>query len=218
MKLACVAGLTLAAGMTLPRPCRAQAPPNPQDAGKGGIADRRVSVIVEDATLASVLKTLMQSVDADYTLAPELRRITVTAHLTNLPLRIALDTLLRSGSAPATYHVENGVYFFTLRTETSAQIESEPSETPLPNPAGVGQIHTVRVNFIDAGEAARLFGGMAFMVEGQSYGVVNPSLPGGIFGPRGGAGAAAGQNAASLQGSLFDGSLVLIGNAGAGFR
>ena len=46
---------------------------------------------------------------------------------------------------------------------------------------------------------------------------VNPNAPG-LLGPRGRAGATAGPNGGNLQGSLFDGNLVLIGNAGAGFR
>lgn len=165
---------------------------------QGNIADKRVSIDAEDATLASVITTLMRGVGANYTLDNSLRQIRVTAHLHDLPLQTTLDVLLRSVAPPTTYRVENGIYRFGPRVEPSAPAAEGPAmpENGL-NTSGIRHIQVARVNFIDAAEAARLLGGIPIRTsDGQTYGLVDPNKPG-LVGPASGGAAGAGAGGAA---------------------
>ena len=199
--------------------------------------DKRVSIDAEEATLSSVLTTLMKSVGANYTLDNSLRSLRVTAHLHNLRLETALDVLLRSVAPPAMYRLEEGVYQFKLKIEPALP---EPSvvgsdNTELPQ-SGVRHLQVARVYFIDAAEAALILGGIPIRSTGQTYGLVDPNKLGiagvssGAAGTGSGgsaAGGAVGANGQAANGqttnaqntvlpaNLFD--YLWIVNAGAGF-
>ena len=182
-------------------------------------ADKRISIDAQDATLASVLTTLMKGVGANYTLDNSLRSVRVTAHLHNLRLETALDVLLRSVAPPATYRLEEGVYQFTLKSETALPEPSAvgASGDPLPQ-SGVRHLQVARVYFIDAAEAALILGGIPIRATGQTYGLVDPNKLG-IAGVNSGATGANSQSTnaqnTTLPANLFD--FLWIVNAGAGF-
>lgn len=138
-------------------------------------SDKVVSVDAEDATLASVLTTLMQSVGASYTLDNSLRAVRVTAHLHNLRLDTTLEVLLRSALPPYTYRYENGVYSFIPKAEPIAPEIVGTENEGTPALSGLKHIQVVKVNFIDAALAAQILGGIPIRTpEGQTYGLVNP--------------------------------------------
>ncbi len=178
------------------------------------IADKRVSIDAEDATLASVITTLMRSVGANYTLDNSLRQIRVTAHLHDLPLNTTLDVLLRSVAPPTTYRVENGIYRFGPRVEPSAPAaEGVAAPENGLNTSGIRHIQVARVNFIDAAEAARLLGGIPLRTDGQTYGLVDPNKMG-LVGPS--SGGATGTGAGGAQTGNAVGSAGPGGAQGAG--
>ena len=138
-------------------------------------SDKVVSVDAEDATLASVLTTLMQSVGASYTLDNSLRAVRVTAHLHNLRLDTTLEVLLRSALPPYTYRYENGVYSFIPKAEPIAPEIVGTENEGTPALSGLKHIQVVKVNFIDAALAAQILGGIPIRTpEGQTYGLVDP--------------------------------------------
>ncbi len=181
---------------------------------QGNVADKRVSIDAEDATLASVITTLMRSVGANYTLDDSLRQIRVTAHLHDLPLQTTLDVLLRSVAPPTTYHVENGIYRFGPRVEPNAPAaEGVAAPENGLNTNGIRHIQVARVNFIDAAEAARLLGGIPIRTsDGQTYGLVDPNKLG-LVGPTNGG--AAGAGAGGAAGSAGPAGAQGTGAAGA---
>ena len=184
------------------------------------MAAKRVSVDVEDATLASVITALMQNAGASYTLDPALRQVRVTAHLHDLPLHTTLDVLLRSVTPPMMYRVENGIYAFLPRAEPVMPVaENIAAPNDVYNPGGIRHIQVARVNFIDAAEAARLLGGIPIVTSGQTYGLVDPNKmglvgpsSGGATGPAGGTSGAAGAAGAGAAGA---GGAPGAGNASA---
>lgn len=196
------------------------------------ILAKRVSVDVENADLASVLKTLMKSAGANYTLDNSLRAVSITAHLNNLRLDITLAILLRSSTPAAMYKVEEGVYRFLLKPETPDPTPLE-TNTPADDPntsRGVKHIHVVRVNFIDAAEVARLLGGISLRSDGQTYGLIDPAKfdgrvgtngtgsglgAGNSGGPGGAKGGTANGQGATVPANFLD--YLWIVNAGAGF-
>ncbi len=98
----------------------APAPAHAQDAQAPGsdpnsnsdASNQPINVDLDNADLYSALKLLFAQVKANYALDPSLRQLAVSVHLTRIPFRIALDTLLRSVASPLplTYRVENGIY------------------------------------------------------------------------------------------------------------
>lgn len=191
------------------------------------ILAKHVSVDAEDATLTSVLTTLMKSAGANYTLDNSLRAVSITAHLHNLRLDITLDILLRSSTPAAIYRVEEGVYRFLLKPETPAPtpLETNPLDYDPNSSRGIKHIQVVRVNFIDAAEVARLLGGISLFTNGQTYGLIDPAKFDGRVGGSGTGGLGAGNNGANSGGGNVQGGTVpanfldylWIVNAGAGF-
>ncbi len=193
---------------------------------------KAVTVDAENATLASVITTLMQSVGANYTLDNSLRTIRVTAHLHNIRLDIALNVLLRNANPPITYKYEDSVYSFFPKVEPPAPEIVGSANEGLPVLSGLRHIQVVRSNFMDAAVLAQILGGIPIRApEGQTYGLVDPAklngaistpLNGGANGGSAGAGGSVqggnnpaggnGQNSA-LPANLFD--YIWIVNAGA---
>ena len=163
--------------------------------------EKAVSIDAEDATLASVITTLMQSVGANYTLDNSLRTIRVTAHLHNIRLDIALNILLRSANPPITYRYENSVYSFLPKVEPTAPEIIGTDNDGTPTLPGLKHIQVVRVNFIDAAFAARILGGIPIRAsEGQTYGLVDPlKLNGAITAPGIGGTSGGGNGAGGAQ-------------------
>ena len=223
----------LSCGLIANFPAQAQETGNSKNTPASSL-QKMVYVDAEDATLASVITTLMQSIGANYTLDNSLRTIRVTAHLHNVRLDIALNILLRNSNPPFTYRYENSVYSFipkvvpTTPELIGTEIGGEATLT------GLRHIQVVRSNFIDAAMLAQILGGIPIRApEGQTYGLVDPlKLNGAITSPAtsgagsgssgagsglptaGGNPAAGGNNQNStLPANLFD--YIWIVNAGA---
>lgn len=98
-------------------------------------ADKRVTLNFDNARLTEAIQTLMKSVGADFLIAPELKPSVVTVHLNNVRFAAALDVLLKSGSIPAEFTIDNGLFRFVPRKEpmTPPQEEATP-ELPEKDP------------------------------------------------------------------------------------
>jgi hypothetical protein len=195
------AGTLLLTVSVLPAPVHAQDPPA-QNADKKNdsatkLADKRVTLQVEEASLTNAIRMLMKSVGADFSIDPALREARVTANLTNIRLQVALDTLMRISTVPASYRVAEGVYLFEPRKE-------EPPTPPLiieedTKSAPKARFETIKVRNVDPSYLAALLGGQGFSVMGQNYGAFGGDFSGsrtfsnggfggsGLFGGSGGA-------------------------------
>src|SRR5258706_6487854 len=92
-------------------PVCARAQDNPDDASTGGALtaqqNKKIDLDLESTNLYYALKLLFSQVKANFTIDESLKSLTVTAHLSQVPFRVALETLLKSTSTPLTYKVEN---------------------------------------------------------------------------------------------------------------
>lgn len=186
----------LAMGLTAGLPGRAQEASGAQKSPASSL-EKMISVDAENATLASVITTLMQNVGANYTLDNSLRAVRVTAHLHNVRLDIALNILLRNSTPPMTYRYENSVYSFLPKVEPTAPEIIGTENEGQPTLSGLKHIQVVRSNFMDAAVLAQILGGIPIRApEGQTYGLVDPAkLNGAITSPLNG-GAGSGGNGA----------------------
>ena len=110
----------------------AQSPGNDPNSNSDA-SNQSIKLDLENTDLYSALKLLFAQIKANYTLDPGLRQLPVTAHLTNIPFRIALDTLLRSVNSPVplTYKVESGVYSI-LEKKVEVDTNGEPTTPEAP--------------------------------------------------------------------------------------
>lgn len=123
-------GFALLAGVALMLPLsgRAQETPGTDPTSSSEISNQPIRLDLENADLYSAMKLLFAQIKANYTLDPTLRQSPVTAHLSNVPFQIALDTLLRSVNSPVplTYRVESGIYSIVEKRE-STDANPEPN-------------------------------------------------------------------------------------------
>jgi hypothetical protein len=88
------------------------------------LLNRPIDLDVKSANLFYALTLLFDQIKvANYTLPDALKRYEVSAHFTKLPIRTALETLLRNSGY--TYKVDGGVYSVVPKLE-------EPEPQPLP--------------------------------------------------------------------------------------
>ncbi len=147
-------GLALAAGSA---PSFAQG-----DSGShaASVLARKVTLNVDGADLRAALKMLFNSVRADYVLDPEVEG-RITASLTDIPFRIALDTVLRAAEAdpPLTYRIEEEVF----------HVVRKPDPPPVPASAsdagGERVTATLGLRYADAGAVLRIVEGLALAPE-----------------------------------------------------
>src|SRR3974390_1309441 len=97
--------------------------------GQSDPASKKIDLDLESTNLYYGLKLLFSQVKANFTIDESLKSLTVTAHLTQVPFRIALETLLKSTSTPLTYRVENGIYSVILKVEEAPAPEDVKSTT-----------------------------------------------------------------------------------------
>ena len=108
----------------------AQAPGNDPASGSEA-SNQPIKLDLENADLYSALRLLFAQIKANYLLDPGLRQLSVSAHLSNIPFRTALDLLLRSVNSPVplTYKVEGGVYSITEKktvTDEGGVVDTPP--------------------------------------------------------------------------------------------
>jgi len=127
--IACVS-LTAVGLFAIPMGAHAQDAPGNDPASGSDVSNQPIKLDLENADLYSALKLLFAQIKANYTLDPSLRQLPVTAHLSNVPFRIALDTLLRSVNSPVplTYKVESGIYSILEKKEI-LEPNAEPDKT-----------------------------------------------------------------------------------------
>lgn len=191
-----VAGFILLGCLAAPSRVLAQDSP-----GKGsqnpGIEKQKVSLDLESTSLYYGLKLLFTQVKCNFTINESLRALTVTAHFTDVPFRVALETLLKSTSTSLTYNVENGIYSVSVKVD-EPPVRVEPGVNgPMNVTSDVARIDMIRIFNVSDLDIVQAFGGT----------IINIGLiPG--FG-----GAASGQNRSAQQkgSGFFEGGENLIG-------
>jgi hypothetical protein len=164
-----IAGACLAALALNISPAAAQR----TEARSPGAVTKRVSLKVDAADLRQALKLLFNSVGVSYTLDPAVQG-QVTASLTDVPFRTALESLLRSTSSltKLTYRVEDNVYYVVPKVEGGTVDGPGPQEPDKPA-APRRKFARIQLNYANPVEVALALGGGAFQSRtGQSFGVL----------------------------------------------
>jgi len=135
-------------------------------------ANAKIDLDLESTNLYYGLKLLFSQVRANFTIDESLKSLTVTAHLTGVPFRVALETLLKSTSAPLTYKVENGIYSVVPKVE---EVQNQPVQEPvesLPRLGGGYKYGIIRPSNTSAFDIVSAFGGTLVYVgyDKTSYG------------------------------------------------
>src|SRR5437016_1763312 len=123
--------IALVAVCAAPAPIAAQNQPAPG----GDVANRRVTLNLENADLRYALKLLFTSAGVNYVLDQNVQG-TVTVSLTDVPFRTALESVLRSTqtTSPLTYRVEDKVYIIAPKVEQPAELGGPDTTTEPPAP------------------------------------------------------------------------------------
>ncbi len=79
----------------------------------------KVDLEAESSSIYDALKQIFKQTKLSFTIDESLRSLKVTAHLTQVPFRIALDKLLKSTSVALTCSQEDGVYVVKVSTDQS---------------------------------------------------------------------------------------------------
>jgi hypothetical protein len=192
---ALTAGVLLTGLCVLPTTAHAQDPPAETKSDTQKLADKKVTLRVEETSLSAALKVLMKSAGADFSVDPALKEARVTVSLTNVRLQVALDTLMKVSTLPASYRVsESGIYLFEPRKDPppSENLPPPPAEKTKPAPPQV-RYETIHLQNADPSYIAWLLGGQPFQVMGQNYGAFGGDFSGSKTfsnGPFGGSGSA----------------------------
>ena len=181
-------------------------PPSKQD-GAGDPANKKIDLDLESTNLYYGLKLLFSQIKANFTIDESLKSLTVTAHLTQVPFRVALETLLKSTSTPLTYKVDNGIYSVVPKVEDPT-VPENPGETPGGPPAAGGgyKYGMIRPNNLSATDIVQAFGGNIVNIGYQQSSYGQGGLGGGGMGGGGLGG-----------GGLGGGGLGGGGQSGGGF-
>ncbi len=160
--------------------------------GAGGAndsANKKIDLDLESTNLYYGLKLLFSQVKANFTIDESLKSLTVTAHLTQVPFRVALETLLKSTSTPLTYKVENGIYSVVPKVEETALAPDASTTTePPPSVNGGYKYGTIRPMNLSAADIVQAFGGHVVNVgyNASAYGTGGMGGMGGGMGGMGG--------------------------------
>jgi len=222
--------LSLTALGLLATPLSARAQDNPPlDSNAGGssandpTAFKKIDLDLESTNLFYALKLLFSQVKANFTIDESLKALTVTAHLSQVPFRVALDTLLKSTGTPLTYKAENGIYTVIPKVEDSTdRTAPEIDNTPL-SPIGGGTV-VVKIpstslvyNAIDIVSA---LGGKVITFENNNSGQFGNGMlgggQGGLGGGLGSSGFGGGTGGFGSSSSSFGGGLGGFGSSGSG--
>src|SRR5690349_19990546 len=121
--------LTALGLMCVPGMVRAQDNPPGGDTGTpaADISNKKITLDVESANPYYALKLLFQQSKANFTLDDSLKGAIDSAHLHDVPFRVALETLLKSSGQPLTYTAENGItQVIPKKEEASPIVEGNP--------------------------------------------------------------------------------------------
>jgi hypothetical protein len=195
---ALTAGVLLTGLCALPTTAHAQEPPaeakSDTKSPVNKLADKKVTLRVEETSLSVALKLLMKSAGADFSVDPALKDARVTVNLTNVRLQVALDTLMKVSSLPATYRVsDTGIYLFEPRPDPPPVENPPPSDNSTKPAPPQARYEYIRLKNADPSYIAWLLGGQPFQVLGQNYGAFSGDFSGSKTfsnGPFGGSGSA----------------------------
>ena len=195
--LACVS-LTALGLLAAPMGAHAQDAPGNDPTSSSDVSNQPIKLDLENADLYSALKLLFAQIKANYTLNPELRQLPVTAHLSNVPFRIALDTLLRSVNSPVplTYKVESGIYSILEKKEV---IENNP-ETDKPDVEQKSNKLTYKKFYGSTGEIRYNSAYLALLLGAKHIPSIVGQQQGGAGGGFGGGGMGGGMGSGSMGG------------------
>jgi hypothetical protein len=173
----------VALAIVLASVCLSGVPVRAQDASD--INQKRVTLNLENADIRFALKLLFQSVGANYQLDQAVQG-TVTASLTDVPFRVALESVLRSTSFqyPLTYRVEDNVYYIAPRQEAAPEPGTTPDE-PGRETQPRSRIVKIQINYADAIDIALALGGSYIesrFSTGSTQGGFGGGFGGGGFG------------------------------------
>ena len=156
------------------------------------IEHMKISLDVESASLYDALKLVFTQVKCNFTLDQSLKGLTVTAHLTDVPFKIGLETLLKSTSTPLTYRVESAVYSVVRKQDEPAIVLDPVTTRARVNGSAVKTVQLIRVYNVSDLDIVQAFGGTiiniglipGFGVSGAAAGraqnqTTNPLLSGG---------------------------------------
>jgi hypothetical protein len=180
--------LSLVGGLATALPAYAQDPGQEASSGANDPANKKIDLDLESTNLYYGLKLLFSQVKANFTIDESLKSLSVTAHLTQVPFRTALETLLKSTSTPLTYKVESGIYSVVPKVEDTAPTQEPTKEPDAPLGAGgykYGFIHPVNLSAVDIVTA---FGGRIVNVGYNMSSFGTGGLGGGMGGGMGGLG------------------------------
>jgi hypothetical protein len=149
-----------------------------QDNGGGSgpvsdIANTKIDLDLESTNLYYGLKLLFSQVKANFTIDESLKSLTVTAHLNQVPFRVALETLLKSTGTPLTYKVESGIYSVAPKVEAPDQPVPEFTNPQPANTRNGGYKYgIIRPSNVSAIDIVQAFGGHIVSVgyDPKAYG------------------------------------------------
>ena len=175
--------LTALGFMALPVGAYAQDTGTNADTLKNDQLDRPINLDVKSANLYYALTMLFDQLKVDnYTIPEQLKQMEVSAHFTKLPLRTALETLLKNRNY--TYNVVGGVYNIVPKID---QPDPGPIE-PRNNDAGLAQPKTKKIYRLSSSQmisnsvdiVTRLGGRILPGVVGSQAGAAGSSAGGGL--------------------------------------
>jgi len=135
--------------------------------------DHRVSLEVTDADLRDVLKALFDQARADHVIERDVVG-RVTASLTDRPLRVALDMVLRSVASERTftYRLEDGVVHVGVRPEPAPEPEGERDQASTRPRRAIERIQLRNVDAATMAERLEMAGlGQVLYLPGMASGL-----------------------------------------------
>ncbi len=123
---------------------------------------RIVTLDVEDGDLYAAFSALFKQAKINYTLDPSLKGNLITAHI-KLPLRQAIDTLIKISGLPVALQVENSVYSVVPKAADKAP---QPAPDAAPNEEDAGddspnaarRLARVKIRHLNALDFAAMLG------------------------------------------------------------
>lgn len=201
--------------------CAQDPPPGDASGSSADPVNKKIDLDLESTNLYYGLKLLFSQVKANFTIDESLKSLTVTAHLTQVPFRVALETLLKSTSTPLTYKVENGIYSVVPKVEEAAPTPEDKTTPDSSTTSGGYKYGMIRPNNLSAIDIVQAFGGhtvsIGYNASNYGNGGLGGNMGGGMGGGFGGGGLGGGLGGGGLGGGGFGGGGSGFGGGGGSF-
>ena len=202
--------------LAAPQAAFAQQKPDNPDAAPA--EKRMISLDLEDADLYAAFNALFKQAKVNYALDNSLKGTTITTHI-KLPMRQAVDTLIKVSGLPIMLFVENNVYTIVPKPAEKAPAPDGPTTDPIiedetGTPGTERHIARIPIRHINSIDFAAMMGLNVYLYTSSLvYHGHNPFYPdpiGGSPGPvPGGAGASGGANGSGTAGTRTPGAAGL---------